>query len=137
MRIDIITVLPELLKSPFEASILKRAIEKDLVSTNSTINQKQYKFPMKKTYKNELIIKSGYELRNDFLIKRNWFGQNKRFAVRFKRGNYQNETYYYDHDYVYQNARQHLENIPSFQKYGFNVSTSNIPGYAIDHLKII
>ena len=34
MRIDIITVLPELLKSPFEASILKRAINKDLVSVN-------------------------------------------------------------------------------------------------------
>jgi len=32
MRIDIITVLPELLKSPFEASILKRAIDKGLVS---------------------------------------------------------------------------------------------------------
>jgi tRNA (guanine37-N1)-methyltransferase len=32
MRIDIITVLPELLRSPFEASILKRAIEKGLVS---------------------------------------------------------------------------------------------------------
>lgn len=31
MRIDIITVLPELLKSPFEASILKRAIEAHLV----------------------------------------------------------------------------------------------------------
>lgn len=31
MRIDIITVLPELLKSPFEASILKRAIEGNLV----------------------------------------------------------------------------------------------------------
>ena len=31
MRIDIITVLPELLKSPFGASILKRAIEKKLV----------------------------------------------------------------------------------------------------------
>lgn len=31
MRIDIITVLPELLESPFEASILKRAIEKGLV----------------------------------------------------------------------------------------------------------
>ena len=31
MRIDIITLLPELLKSPFEASILKRAIEKELV----------------------------------------------------------------------------------------------------------
>jgi len=31
MRIDIITVLPELLASPFEASILKRAIEKGLV----------------------------------------------------------------------------------------------------------
>lgn len=31
MRIDIITVLPELLKSPFEASIMKRAIEAGLV----------------------------------------------------------------------------------------------------------
>lgn len=34
MRIDIITVLPELLKSPFEASIMKRAIEKQLVSVH-------------------------------------------------------------------------------------------------------
>jgi len=34
MRIDIITVLPELLKSPFEASILKRAIEKKLVKVH-------------------------------------------------------------------------------------------------------
>ncbi|MEZ4808808.1 MAG: tRNA (guanosine(37)-N1)-methyltransferase TrmD [Allomuricauda sp.] len=34
MRIDIITVLPELLKSPFEASILKRALEKDLVEVH-------------------------------------------------------------------------------------------------------
>mgnify|MGYP001233034252 FL=1 len=32
MRIDIITVLPELIKSPFEASILKRAIEAGHVS---------------------------------------------------------------------------------------------------------
>lgn len=31
MRIDIITVLPELLQSPFEASIVKRAIEKEAV----------------------------------------------------------------------------------------------------------
>ena len=34
IRIDIITVLPELLKSPFEASILKRAIEKGLVEVH-------------------------------------------------------------------------------------------------------
>lgn len=34
MRIDIITVLPELLHSPFEASILKRAIDKGLVSVH-------------------------------------------------------------------------------------------------------
>ncbi|AXO81706.1 tRNA (guanosine(37)-N1)-methyltransferase TrmD [Olleya aquimaris] len=34
MRIDIITVLPELLRSPFEASILKRAIEADLVEVH-------------------------------------------------------------------------------------------------------
>ena len=34
MRIDIITVLPELLKSPFEASILKRAIDAGLVEVN-------------------------------------------------------------------------------------------------------
>lgn len=34
MRIDIITVLPELIKSPFEASILKRATEKGLVEVH-------------------------------------------------------------------------------------------------------
>ncbi len=35
MRIDIITVLPELLESPFRASILKRAEEKGLVEVHS------------------------------------------------------------------------------------------------------
>ena len=48
MHIDIITVLPELLKSPFEASILKRSIEKGIVEiyihnlrdyTTNTYNQ--------------------------------------------------------------------------------------------------
>ena len=34
MRIDIITVLPELIASPFNASILKRAIEKGLVEVH-------------------------------------------------------------------------------------------------------
>jgi len=34
MRIDIITVLPELLRSPFEASILKRAIKAKLVEVH-------------------------------------------------------------------------------------------------------
>lgn len=34
MRIDIITVLPELIRSPFEASILKRAISKNLVEVH-------------------------------------------------------------------------------------------------------
>ena len=34
MRIDIITLLPELLKSPFEASIMKRAIDKGLVEVH-------------------------------------------------------------------------------------------------------
>jgi len=34
MRIDIISVVPDLLKSPFEASILKRSIEKGLVSVH-------------------------------------------------------------------------------------------------------
>ncbi|QIE60683.1 tRNA (guanosine(37)-N1)-methyltransferase TrmD [Rasiella rasia] len=34
MRIDIISVVPELLHSPFEASILKRAIEKGLVEVH-------------------------------------------------------------------------------------------------------
>lgn len=41
MRIDIITVLPELLQSPFEASILKRAIEKGLVEVH-THNLRDY-----------------------------------------------------------------------------------------------
>ncbi|GGW42930.1 tRNA (guanosine(37)-N1)-methyltransferase TrmD [Arenibacter certesii] len=34
MRIDIITVVPDLLKSPFEASILKRAIDKKIVEVH-------------------------------------------------------------------------------------------------------
>ena len=34
MRIDIITVVPDILKSPFEASILKRAIEKGVVEVH-------------------------------------------------------------------------------------------------------
>lgn len=34
MRIDIITLLPDLLKSPFEASIMKRAIDKGLVDVH-------------------------------------------------------------------------------------------------------
>ncbi|MBU2906181.1 MULTISPECIES: tRNA (guanosine(37)-N1)-methyltransferase TrmD [Arenibacter] len=34
MRIDIITVVPEILKSPFEASILKRAIDKGIVEVH-------------------------------------------------------------------------------------------------------
>ena len=31
MRIDIISVLPELIESPFNASILRRAIDKELI----------------------------------------------------------------------------------------------------------
>ncbi|MCK0191858.1 tRNA (guanosine(37)-N1)-methyltransferase TrmD [Arenibacter sp. F20364] len=34
MRIDIITVVPDILKSPFEASILKRAIDKGIVEVH-------------------------------------------------------------------------------------------------------
>ncbi len=34
MRIDIITVSPELIKSPFEYSIIKRAIDKNLVEVH-------------------------------------------------------------------------------------------------------
>lgn len=34
MRIDIITVVPDLLKSPFEASIMKRAIDKGIVEVH-------------------------------------------------------------------------------------------------------
>jgi tRNA (guanine37-N1)-methyltransferase len=37
MRIDIVTVLPELLRSPFEASIMKRAIDKGLVEVHFII----------------------------------------------------------------------------------------------------
>ena len=34
MRVDIITVLPELIKSPFEGSMMRRAIDKDLVKVH-------------------------------------------------------------------------------------------------------
>jgi tRNA (guanine37-N1)-methyltransferase len=41
MRIDILTVVPDLLKSPFEASILKRSIDKGLVEVH-THNLRDY-----------------------------------------------------------------------------------------------
>jgi tRNA (guanine37-N1)-methyltransferase len=41
MRIDIITILPDLLQSPFEHSILKRAIQKGLAEVN-LINLRDY-----------------------------------------------------------------------------------------------
>ncbi len=41
MRIDIITVLPQLLESPFQHSILKRAIDKKIVEVN-LINLRHY-----------------------------------------------------------------------------------------------
>ena len=54
MRIDIITVLPDLLRSPFEGSIMKRAIQKGLVevyfhnlrdyATNKHKNVDDYQF---------------------------------------------------------------------------------------------
>ena len=34
IRIDIISVLPQLIESPFNASIIKRAIEKQIVEIN-------------------------------------------------------------------------------------------------------
>ena len=43
MRIDILTVHPELLESPFRHSILKRAIEKNIVEVN-LINLRDYAF---------------------------------------------------------------------------------------------
>ena len=41
MRIDIITVLPELLQSPFQHSIMKRAVDKGLLEVNC-INLRDY-----------------------------------------------------------------------------------------------
>ncbi|MFI5134290.1 MAG: tRNA (guanosine(37)-N1)-methyltransferase TrmD, partial [Chitinophagales bacterium] len=48
MRIDIITVLPELLRSPFDHSILKRAREKGLLELN-LINLREYTSDKHKT----------------------------------------------------------------------------------------
>jgi tRNA (guanine37-N1)-methyltransferase len=48
MRIDIITVLPQLLESPFQHSILKRAIDKGLVEVN-LINLRDYSMQKQKS----------------------------------------------------------------------------------------
>ena len=48
MRIDIISVLPDLLKSPFEHSILKRAQKKGIVEVN-VINLREYALDKHKT----------------------------------------------------------------------------------------
>lgn len=51
MRIDIITVLPQLLESPFQHSILKRAIDKGLVEVN-IINLRDYSTNKQKSVDN-------------------------------------------------------------------------------------
>ena len=48
IRIDIISVLPQLIESPFNASIIKRAIEKKIVEINFH-DLKNYASKKKKT----------------------------------------------------------------------------------------
>jgi tRNA (guanine37-N1)-methyltransferase len=48
MRIDIITVLPELLRSPFEGSIMKRSVEKGLVEVHFH-NLRDYAYDKRKS----------------------------------------------------------------------------------------
>ena len=62
MRIDIITVVPELMESPFKASILKRAIDKGLAEVYFH-NVRDY------ATINELTVLSNLETHNAQMIR--------------------------------------------------------------------
>lgn len=64
-----------------------------------------------------------------FKIQKSWIGQGKLIKCTFNRGRDKGKSFIYDHDAVYNSAKEHLNNLPSFHNDGFNYSSTNIPRY--------
>jgi hypothetical protein len=72
------------------------------------------------------------EIKSYFKIDKKWYGQNKVITVKFKKGNYVDKIYKYDHDKVYDQTITHLKEMYCWKKNGSYSSTNNIPAFAIN-----
>ncbi|MGO4819698.1 hypothetical protein [Flavobacterium sp. W22_SRS_FP1] len=61
-----------------------------------------------------------------FKISQNWYGQGILITVRFSNG----RIYQYNHDYVHDNIILHIGQLASWEKYGYNSNSNNIPNIA-------
>jgi hypothetical protein len=65
-----------------------------------------------------------------FKIDQRWYGEKIKITVNFITGNYTEETFYYDHDFVYDKVLSHLETLNCWADYSCYSNTRNIPGFA-------
>ena len=77
------------------------------------------------------------DTRSYFRIAENWYGQGMIIKVEFNRGGYQNYSFIYEHDEVYDNTINHLRTLNCWRNNNFYSSSTNIPGWATDYVKRI
>lgn len=74
------------------------------------------------------------DVKSYFKIAKNWFGKGLVIQVKFKKGKYQDETYVYDHDEMYNATLDHLNTLSCWDKDGYYSSSKNIPSWAENYL---
>ena len=74
------------------------------------------------------------EVRSYFKVAKNWYGKGQIITVRFKAGIYQDKTYIYDHDKMYDQTLSYLNKLPCWDQDGYYSNSRNIPGWAKDYL---
>ena len=106
---------------------------------NKSIRDESDSFNQKK--KTDLSLQKNLtnfnDTRNYFKIAENWYGQGMIIKVKFNRGRHQNYSFIYNHDGVYDNTINHLRNLNCWMNNNCYSSSTNIPGWAADYVKII
>ena len=83
----------------------------------------------------EQKISPSSELKTNFKISENWYGQGKKIRVEFNGGIHQHYSFLYDHDDVYEKTLNHLKTLSCWSNYGYYSSSTNIPSWAKDYIK--
>ena len=106
---------------------------------NKSIRDESDSFNQKK--KTDLSLQKNLtnfnDTRNYFKIAENWYGRGMIIKVKFNRGRYQNYSFIYNHDGVYDNTINHLRTLNCWTNNNCYSSSTNIPGWATDYVKII
>jgi hypothetical protein len=106
---------------------------------NKSIRDESDSFNQKK--KTDLSLQKNLtnfnDTRNYFKIAENWYGRGMIIKVKFNRGRHQNYSFIYNHDGVYDNTINHLRNLNCWMNNNCYSSSTNIPGWAADYVKII